>query len=267
MTRAELRARLKRDLGYPYTKVEVTDDHLNDAIDDALEKWEEWAVGNSIKEYYFTIPLSAGQDEYVLPTYVTDVLGFKSDTWSTGINTLFTIENFLYTNGLLDPQQFLGGGGLIGYQIAMDYLETLERYMPEKYSYKYARSKRILKLTPKPESKGIREINGQNFDFGGYLLIRCMAYDGSFVDGWTYEDFEDQALSEGWVKKYALAKLKTTLGQIRRKFNGYGSVGNTGITLDGAELLSEGKEEMERLIEELDTNYAYEGYGITMGAI
>jgi hypothetical protein len=38
MTRAELRARLKRDLGYPYNKVEVTDDHLNDAIDDALEK-------------------------------------------------------------------------------------------------------------------------------------------------------------------------------------------------------------------------------------
>jgi hypothetical protein len=37
--------------------------------------------------------------------------------------------------------------------------------------------------------------------------------------------------------------------------------------LDGAELISEGKEEMDRLIEEIDTNYAYEGYGITMGAI
>jgi hypothetical protein len=57
------------------------------------------------------------------------------------------------------------------------------------------------------------------------------------------------------------------LGQIRRKFSAYNSVGNTGISLDGAELLSEGKEEMERLIEELDTNYAYEGYGIFIGSM
>lgn len=267
MTRAELRARLKRDLGYPYNKVEVTDDHLNDAIDDALEKWEEWAVGNAIKEYYFTIPLSAGQSEYVLPVYVTDVLGFKSDTWSTGINTLFTIENFLYTQGYIDPQQFMGSDGLIGYQLAMDYIETLERYMPEQYTFKYARHKKILQLSPTPVLKDIRTINGTAWDFAGYLLVRCMAYDGSFVTGWTYEDFEDQSLSEGWVKKYSLAKLKTTVGQIRRKFSGYGSLGNTGITLDGPELISEGKEEMEKLIEELDTNYAYEGYGIFMGSM
>ena len=267
MTRAELRERLKRDLGYPYNKVEVSVDHLNDAIDDALEKWEEWAVGNAIKEYYFTMPLSAGQSEYVLPEYVTDVLGFKSDTWSTGINTLFTIENFLYTQGYIDPQNFMGGGGLIGYQLAMDYIETLERYMPEQYTFKYARKKRILQLSPSPVSKGSRTINGIEWDFAGFLLVRCMAYDGSFVSDWSYTDFEDQSLSEGWVKKYALAKLKTTLGQIRRKFSAYNSVGNTGISLDGAELLSEGKEEMERLIEELDTNYAYEGYGIFIGSM
>jgi hypothetical protein len=115
--------------------------------------------------------------------------------------------------------------------------------------------------------KDIRTINGTAWDFAGYLLVRCMAYDGSFVTGWTYEDFEDQSLSEGWVKKYSLAKLKTTVGQIRRKFSGYGSLGNTGITLDGPELISEGKEEMEKLIEELDTNYAYEGYGIFMGSM
>lgn len=267
MTRAELRERLKRDLGYPYVKVELTNDHLDDAIDDALEKWEEWAIGNAVKEYYFTMPLSAGQHEYVLPEYVTDVLGYKTDTWSTGINTLFTIENFLYTQGYIDPQNFMGGGGLIGYQIAMDYIETLERYMPEKYTFKYARKSRKLHVSPTPELKEIRTQNGEDFNFAGFLLIRCMAYDGSFVDGWTYTDFENDSFEEGWIKKYALAKAKITLGGIRRKFAQFNSVGNTGISLDGPELVSEGKEEMDKLIEELDTNYAYEGYGISLGMI
>lgn len=267
MTRAELRERIKRDLGHPYVKVELSNDHLDDAINDALEKWEEWAIGNAVKEYYFTMPLSANQHEYVLPEYVTDVIGYKADTWSTGINTLFTIENFLYNQGYINPQNFMGSGGLIGYQMAMEYIETLERYMPEKYSFKYSRKNRKLHVTPTPTLKEKKVIDGEEIDFAGFLLIRCMAYEGSFVDGWTYTDFENWSCEEGWVKKYALAKAKVTLGGIRRKFAQFNSVGNVGISLDGPELVSEGKEEMDRLIEEIDTNYAYEGYGITMGAI
>jgi hypothetical protein len=59
-----------------------------------------------------------------------------------------------------------------------------------------------------------------------------------------------------------------TLGHIRRKFsNGSGSIGNVGITLDGSELLSEGKEEKDKLEEELDEKYAFDGYGISMGVM
>lgn len=265
MTRAELRERIKRDLGHPYVKVELSTDHLNDCIDDAILKWNDWAIGNAIKEYYFTMPLSAGQQDYTLPEYVTDVLNYKADTWSTGINTLFTIENFLYTQGYIDPQNFMGSGGLIGYQLAMDYIETLERYMPEKFTYKYARKTRKLRISPAPELKDIRTIDGEEWNFAGYLLVRCFAYDGSFVDGWTYTDYENQVCGESWVKKYALAKAKITLGEIRRKFAQFNSIGNTGISLNGDQLVSEGKEEMEKLEEEIDTHYAYEGYGIFIG--
>lgn len=267
MTRAELRERIKRDLGHPYVKVELTDDHLDDAISDALEKWEEWAIGNAIKEYYFTIPLSAGQDTYTLPNYITDVTGYSSDSWSTGINTLFTMENFLYNQGILDPQNFSNGGGMIGYQIAMDYIETLERYMPEKYYYRYSRKNRKLILSPTPELKDVRNINGTPWNFAGYLMVKCFAYEGSFVPGWQYTDFESASCGEGWVKNYAIAKSKITLGGIRRKFSNFNSVGNTGIALDGESLVSEGKEEVDKLMEELDANYSYEGYGISMGSM
>lgn len=265
MTRQQLRERIKRDLGYPYIKVELSDDHLNDSIDDALEIWEEWAIGNATQECYFTIPLTAGASTYILPNYVTDVIGFQSDTWSTGINTLFTIENFLYNQGYIDPQNFMGGGGLIGYQLAMDFLETLDRYLPEAYSYKYSRKSRTLQLTPAPTLKEVLTINGNDFNFGGYLLIRSMAYEGSFEAGWEYTDFEERSFSEGWVRRYALAKSKITLGEIRRKFSNNTPIGNVSIGLNGDSLVSEGKEEIEKLMEEIDTNYAYEGYGITIG--
>ena len=40
---------------------------------------------------------------------------------------------------------------------------------------------------------------------------------------------------------------------IRRKFSNFSSIGNTGIQLDGDSLVSEGKEEKERLEDQLQT--------------
>jgi hypothetical protein len=38
MLKEELALKIKRQLGFPYVKVELTEDHLNDAIDEAYEK-------------------------------------------------------------------------------------------------------------------------------------------------------------------------------------------------------------------------------------
>jgi hypothetical protein len=55
------------------------------------------------------------------------------------------------------------------------------------------------------------------------------------------------------------------LGETRRKFANFSSIGNTGISLDGDSLLSEGKEEKERLEEKLKEEENFEGSYITFG--
>jgi hypothetical protein len=67
------------------------------------------------------------------------------------------------------------------------------------------------------------------------------------------------------VRKYARALTKEKLGYIRRKFENFQSIGNAGISLDGNDLLSEAKEEKENLKEELQNEYAEEGWGIMLG--
>jgi hypothetical protein len=68
---------------------------------------------------------------------------------------------------------------------------------------------------------------------------------------------------------YALALCKITLGTIRRKFNSYASIGNTGISLDGSDLVSEGISERDRLEKQLieDQLFAAQGYGISTGLV
>ena len=60
----------------------------------------------------------------------------------------------------------------------------------------------------------------------------------------TPEEFE----TEEWIREYATAHAKVILGTVRRKFSNFSYAGGQGST-DGAELIQEGKEEMEKLKE------------------
>jgi hypothetical protein len=98
-------------------------------------------------------------------------------------------------------------------------------------------------------------------------LLCGYVYEGGFLSNWNKSDFIESIYDESWVLKYATARSKVILGYIRRKFSNFQSIGNTGISLDGDSLLSEGNDEMEKLSEELDEKYAYDGYGIEIGSI
>ena len=49
------------------------------------------------------------------------------------------------------------------------------------------------------------------------------------------------------------------------KFSNFASLGNIGISLDGDSMISEGKEEKEKLEEDLRLEETWEGYGMEYG--
>jgi len=282
-SKSDLADLIKRRLGAPVIKVELTTQQIFDCIDYARDKWIKWGAGNSQVETYFTTLLLAGQNFYDLPVGVVDIVDYDDKGYGYGINTLFTIENFLYSRGVYG-NLFWGEGGygnsILDYHLAIDSLKTLKRYTPTTYNYKYHKYTNQLEIHPAPPSgQGPITVNDENgvpteYDSPGFLLIRSYMIEGSHYGGmetdptkstWKRGDSDSNFYTSDWIFDYALAESKILLGRIRSKFAQFASIGNIGISLDGDQLISEGTTDKERLEETLRLEEGYEGYGIIWG--
>jgi hypothetical protein len=285
MTKSQLAERILRNFGAPIIKVELNMEHIYDAIDYARNKYIKWAVGNATQEVYFTIALSAYQYIYDMPVGVTEVLSYYFGGVSGGINTLFTVDNYLYSQGMFDSLINTSGEyTLVSYHIVRDFLESLQRYTPDAYNFKYHPYTNQLEIQPPPPSGGsltytptykdanCNVITGEEvtIDSPGWILIRSYMLTGSSIsnyctDATVRKEVYENLYDGEWIIDFATAYSKKTLGIIRRKFNSFGSLGNQGIALDGGEMISEAEAEMERLLEALKKEEVYEGYGIVIG--
>lgn len=263
-TKQELIEKVKRRLGWPMIKVELDDSQILDHVDYARSKYIKWAAGNATHECFFTVMLSAGQYMYDMPSGVTEVINYTVD--NTGdVNKLFTLENYLYNLGTFDV--FLDGGNtLISYHIGIDFLKTLKRYTVDAYSYKYHPYTNQLEIQPPPPSGNSLTVDGITYDSPGWILVQAMMIEGSTVSSdWELESFSLNLFDSTWMLDYVTALSKISLGMIRNKFANFTALGNQGISLDGDSMISEGKEEKERLEEELREEESYYGYGLLIG--
>ena len=244
MTKIDLSEKIIRRLGAPMVKVELDQAQIFDAIDYAKALFLKWAAGQGTIERYYTMMLSGGQSIYYLPTYVTDVLSYDMRTTGS-IHTLFTVENFLYNQGMYEFMFMQGGSQytMLSYHIAREFLDTVRRYIFSSYNYIYHRYTNQLEIIPTPPSGGSMTftISGANvtYDSPGFILLRTMILEGS-----------DNDLYGGslWILDYATALCKTYLGRIRSKFANFTAVGsNVGLAMDGETLLQEGQAEIEKL--------------------
>jgi len=282
LSKAELAEKIKRRLGAPVVKVELEDIQIYDAIDYAKDKWVKWASGNATVETYFTTMLLAGQNFYDVPLGVTEIVDYEDSGRGYGINTLFTVENFLYSqgayNGLLWNQKGYGSF-IVSYHIALDWLKTLKRYTPSIYNYKYHRYTNQLEVHPAPPSGNSLTIGDVTYDSPGFVLVRSYMMEGSHYAGMESDNSQSTWKRTGlrsgssdtnfytsdWIFDYAMAECKIMLGRIRVKFSAFASIGNVGIQLDGDQLLQEGIQEKEQLEERLRLEESHEGYGISIG--
>jgi len=270
MTKVELSEKIKRRLGFPMVKVELDESQIHDQIDYSRAKWIKWAVGNATQEVFFTMLLSAGQNFYDLPVGVTEVIGYESTGTSSGINTLFTVDNFLYNQGMYQALYSTSGYTLLSYHIARDFLDTVRRYTPDKYNWKYHKYTNQLEIHPAPStgnSLTVTDDDGESVtvDSPGYILIRSFMIEGSTYDSWSTGDSDTNFFENLWILDYSTALCKIILGTIRNKFANFSSIGNVGISLDGTDMISEGKEEKEKLDESLQLEESYIGLGIMLG--
>ena len=164
---------------------------------------------------------------------VISVTDFEEGS-TTGINTLFTIEQTLAQQTYFSYAMGNYGFDLVSWYTVKNWLETREKVLATKRAYEFDERTQMLRIYPEPSA---------NSEF--YAVLNC----------YVERPIRD-LIKEMWVYHYALALSKINVGMARGKFSGIQLFGGQVFSTD---LLQQGLTEKEKLEQQLFTSAA--GYG------
>lgn len=249
--------RIKYQLGWPYIQIEVCEDvQIVDFIDQAIEWYtkyagytEEYLIFNSdlyqepglridrlftispVMRETFTGNLSAAYD-YDLEEYRKVIGVFSVEQGeTTGINTLFTLEQAMAQQTYFSYMLGNVGFDLVTWEVLKGWLDLREKVLAQTIYVDFDQRNQLLRLIPPP-----------------YTTQRYYGV----VGAWVEKPIRD-LIMERWVFQYALALTKIAIGNIRGKFQNIQLFG--GGTINYNDLLSQGLEEKKQLEEELMQGY------------
>lgn len=249
MANITLRQKLIRDirltLGEGMIKVELTPDHYELAVDQALARYRQRS-SNAVEERTVFLELTPGQSSYTLPEEIMEVrqifrkgIGATSGSgaYMDPFAAAFTNQFMLGANG--------SSAGLVSYELFAEYKELLGRMFGLHIIFHWHPTVHrldIQRMVTSPETVMLWVYNYRPED----LL---------FID--TY--------ARPWLLDWATAKCKFMLGDARSKFAGLGGP-QGGISLNGDALKNEASMEMDRLEKEVSTQVDQSmGYGFFFG--
>lgn len=164
---------------------------------------------------------------------VIDVTEFTEGS-TTGINTLFTIEQTLAQQTYFSYAMGNYGFDLVSWYTLKNWLETREKLLAQQRSYTFDPRTQLLRMYPQP--------NASQSNVRFYGVVSC----------YVERPIRD-VIKELWVYQYSLALSKIVVGRIRGKYTGTTLFG--GGTLD-AGMYQEGMTEKASLEEQLLTGAA-----------
>lgn len=162
---------------------------------------------------------------------VVDVIGFEEGS-SSGVNTLFTIEQTLAQQTYFSYAMGNYGFDLVSWYVLKDWLSNREKLLAQRRSFYFDDRTQYLIMYPPPRTPG----SGSQF----YGVVHCYV-----------ERRLRDIIKEPWIYQYALALSKINIGQVRNKYTGTQLFG--GGQINGTDMLSQGlaeKEKLEALLQE-----------------
>ena len=235
---------IKLMLGDGMIDVELDPAHMELVLERALTHYRQRS-SNAVEESYLFLELIQDQNEYRLPDEVIGVrevfrraVGSRTGLGAGG--TLFEPFNLAYTNTYLMSGSMMGG--LATYDAFAGYQKLVGRMFGSYIEYNWKPTSHTLDILQRP------------FAQGEQILIRSY----NFRPDWV---LLQDIYAKQWLRNYSLAVCKQILGQARSKFGSIAGPGSP-ITLNGTALLSEAKEEMEKLDKEVQDLTAG-GFGMT----
>lgn len=263
-SRSELITYCKRQLGEPVLQVNIDTEQVNNAIDDAVQFFQENCY-NGIERMYLKHKFTA--DDIIRFTQsdeLTNTAAPDASTWENrknfievpdhvlGIQKVFGITSGFFGNEmwgfsnqyfLMDVFNISHGSSFANFDIAYyyqlkQYFETLDMVVGTGGMIEYRFNKRQDRLYLDIDVRAIRE--------DSYLIIDC--YRALDPDVWS------QTYNDMFMKRYATALMKKQWGQNLIKYNNVQLPG--GLTLNGRQLYEDAVAEIGVLEGEVLSKYA-----------
>jgi hypothetical protein len=225
-------------LGEGMIKVELTPEHLDVAIDTALDRYRQRS-SNSVEERIGVLELIEGKSDYFLPEEVCEVRqlfrrGITGTSSGTGAN--FDPFSAVFANQFafagLGAGPLAGGvaGDLITYEIVSEYQGMLGRMFGARLDFQWTPAAHRLSIQ--------RYISGSET-----ILMLLYIYR-------TEEMLLSDTFARTWLRDYTVARAQIMIGEAREKFGNIPSP-QGGVSLNGAALKSAGIAEILRLENEV----------------
>ena len=263
-SRSDLKEYIKTKLGAPVLQINVSDEQMDIAIDDAFQYFYERQHFDAMEKVYLSVQVSQALCDFFSTGAIEGVTQPSgSEDFKTQNNYLVLPKDVVGVNRILRPQSGIGpiafggipfgalwagtmfGQGMLGgtnfdltsYYTMTQYMETIQwtLYPPVSYSFN-KRSHRLF-------------LNSNNFagnSLGDYLVMEC--------DVKVNPDMYDDVWNDMFLKRMSVAYTQLAWGRNLTKFNQVQLPG--GITMNGDQIFNEAKEEIQKIEERFAFDYA-----------
>lgn len=227
--RDQFKAYCLRKLGAPVTEINVSDDQIDDRVDDALQFFREHHF-RGVEKVFLKHVLTADEitaKAIEVPDYIFSVLRVVNTGSTFNHDGLFDPIYQWHLNAIYDFQSY----DLIEYDIAKQQLGLFSRFFRKEYFVRFNTYKNLIQFDN--DWSELRE---------GQILL---------IEAYRALDPEEfwEIYSDRWLKAYATALIKYQWGSNMGKYDNVQLPG--GVTMNGTQIKDEAKEEIAELKEEM----------------
>ena len=236
-TRQQLKDYALRRLGDPVIEINVDDSQVEDRLDDALQFFAEYHFDGVQKQFYkHQLTADDMTNEYIDMNQVDSSVISVTRIFEQGNNSvnMFDVRYQMALNDFYGVRT--GMGNMAQYDITKRHLALIQQMLDPEKAVRFSRvTNKLLIDTDWSEQ----------FTVGDFFVIE--AY--SILDPDTYTEIYNDRL----LKEYVTSLIKRQWGMNLSKFQNITLPG--GLSYNGAELYSQGQEEITKIEEEVQLKY------------
>lgn len=215
-----------RKLGKPVIDINVSDEQIDDRVDESLKYFHDYHFDGAEKTYYkIQVTSQMKSDRYIpMPENIMGVTGVMPIGSAFQSSNIFNIQYQIAMNEIWT----LTSLQLVPYYMAMEHLALIQELFVGNQRVRFNRHANKLYI----------DTDWTRISEGAWIVVECFG----LVDPTTYSD----VWGDRWLQEYTTAKIKYQWGSNLSKFVGMTLPGN--VQFNGQAI----KEEAEREITDLE---------------